>query len=230
MGNESTSRTAYATHLATMLTNAHLVVSDESTEPTMQTPFFKTTLRQLEEAETRWTPADCTTFVSCPTNMGLGFMQGTLTLDATTESCAFVIKLNLRMPAERQREAERFIRRINKRLIVQGFELAEDGWIAFASRKPLHPLAGDDIDLAYRRALITCLAYANDFYALICGAHAWELEGSGFAPDSASAPLPPAPEAQASSADVTADEPADGHGEDAPDEDDIATLLARLIH
>lgn len=213
MGDATTTRTSTAA--------AHGTVNED------EEAFFEEVLGQLEDAKTIWTPVDRTTYVSCLSNMGLGFMQGTLTLDPATETCSFVIDLNLRVPSDRQREAERYLRRLNSRFITRGLAISEDGWFRFELEQPLAPFRGDDINPAYRRAVITCFHHVNRLFALTCGAHAWELEDDSFMPDATSAQKGSDVTPPANSDDAEAGSSGGTDGED--DDEDLAALLARLL-
>lgn len=198
--------------------------SPHSTESRAATsPLVEAVREQLESAKEPWVELAPTTFISSGVPMGMEFAQATLTLDEASESCSFVVDLNLRIPQDRHREAARFLHKINRALPRRGFELGDDGWVRFVGEGQLKPLLGSDVAGAVREALLRSAVMINDLYALTAGAHAWELEGKTFEPD--------AHLAEPSDPTQVGDEALDDDGDpgDADDED-IATLISRLLH
>lgn len=202
-------------------TNEHPACARDECDRTAR--FLEDVRRQLEESDAHWVPTEDGYAVS-GTIVGLPFMVAHLHVGVETETCQLEVCLNMAIPPERSVEASRYLRRLNAGMRLRGLVLDDEGWLFFRTDRH-HPLTvDDDLDVALRRAVLTCHHYADELFALSCGAHGWELEGKAFKPDRDNRDTASADDAAPSD-----DEAAPSTDTDAPD-GDLADLLSRLMH
>ena len=178
---------------------------------------------QLEKSGLPWTPENDHVFLLNGGFFGFSFAEIRLHANPAAQVSQLVFDLNMAIPTDRLREARRFLKRTRSQTLRYALAIDDEGWVHLDTGDTLRSY--DDLLEALASVGASCLAQADQLFAISCGARAWELEEAVFSPDPDYEPDDETGDGNASAALETA--VGNDGGTDAPC--DLAALLNQLI-